>query len=215
MRHHFILKGTLVTMVLLVLYALFSPWAHAQLGNPGFMKPGSAEAKPGMPAPTEANTDDRLFVLLVGAGGLAEVEAAKLANDRSRDPHVKAFAQQMAHDHSGANDELARIARDSGLPMPTAPDPDHQAQKRELESLAPAQFDIAYLRAQVVDHQKTSTLLEWEIAQGQNANLQQYAKATLPVVTHHLQEVQALVAERTGAAPQGLAGGTAVARATH
>jgi len=44
-----------------------------------------------------------------------------------------------------------------------------------------------------------------EISNGQDAQLQQFASETLPSVLHHLQAVQALLAELTGAAPQGLA----------
>ena len=40
---------------------------------------------------------------------------------------------------------------------------------------------------------------------GQDAQLQRFASATLPVVMQHLEMVQALLAEASGAAPQGLA----------
>jgi putative membrane protein len=48
-------------------------------------------------------------------------------------------------------------------------------------------------------------LLQWEIAAGQDANLQRYAAATLPTVLQHLQTLQHLHSSMTGAPPQGLA----------
>jgi putative membrane protein len=75
----------------------------------------------------------------------------------------------------------------------------------QLESASGAQFDMAYLQAQLVDHQKTVQLLQWEMSAGQDGDLQRYAAATLPVVLQHLEHVQMLISQATGADPQGLA----------
>jgi putative membrane protein len=61
------------------------------------------------------------------------------------------------------------------------------------------------LRGQLVEHQKTSLLLEWELSNGQDANLQHWASETLPSVLDHLRQVQEALARATGASPQGLA----------
>ena len=51
------------------------------------------------------------------------------------------------------------------------------------------------MRGQVVDHQKTATLLAWEITGGQNAGLQHFAADTLPVVLEHLAMARGIVEE--------------------
>ena len=55
------------------------------------------------------------------------------------------------------------------------------------------------MQGQVVDHQRAVVLLTWEIGQGQDAPLQQWAAATLPIVLDHLEMAKALVvAEASG-----------------
>src|SRR4051794_24801466 len=63
-----------------------------------------------------------------------------------------------------------------------------------LEKLEGDAFDISYIRSQVVDHQKTAQLLEWEIGFGEDADVQRFASATLPVL-EHLQAARDLQAE--------------------
>jgi putative membrane protein len=202
--------AALLTITLLAA-AAWSPCGVAQIGNPAGLKPGSEEKAPGMPAPNEENTQDRLFVQLVAAGGLAEVEAGKLAAAKGGSEAVKSFGQMMVQDHSKAGEQLAALAGESGIPMPTGPTPDQSAMRARLDSLQDKAFDIAYLRGQLVEHQKTVQILEWEISNGQAAKLQRFAADTLPTVFGHLEMIQRHLSELTGAAPQGLAAATVVA----
>jgi putative membrane protein len=68
-----------------------------------------------------------------------------------------------------------------------------------------ADFDIAYMQGQLVEHQKTVQILQWEMSNGQDANLQRLAAETLPSVLGHLEHAQAIMAELTGTVPRGLA----------
>ena len=179
--------------------------ATAQMGNPAGTKPESVPAPPGKPAPHDTNDPDRLFVQLLGAGGTAEVDAGKLAGERARSGTVKAFAQEMVRDHTAADSRLATLARQASIPWPSSLDPDHEATRRGLEAASADRFDALYVHAQLVDHQKTVQLLEWEIGSGQDAALQRYAADTLPTVLDHLRHVQQILAAASGAPPQGLA----------
>lgn len=177
----------------------------AQFGNPGFMQPGTVEAQPGVPAAGQYNGVDRLFVKLLGMGNAGEVALAQLADARASRAGVRDFARRMAQDHASAAQRLAAAARAMNLPASPEPDPDQKAARARLEGLQGPAFDAAYLQSQLIDHQKTVQLLQWEIGQGQEASLQALAKELLPVVFDHLRQVQALYGEFTGAGPQGLA----------
>lgn len=179
--------------------------AAAQIGNPAGMA-AATQAAPGKPAPGQVNAQDRLFVQLVGGGGKSEVALAQMALNRGGGDAVKAFARRMVQDHNDANQRLAQIAADSGVPMPADnPDSDARATQARLSQLSGAAFDREYLQAQLVDHQKTVTLLQWEMGNGQEPRLQRYAAATLPAVQDHLRHVQRLIAETGIAGVQGLA----------
>jgi len=188
--------------------------AMGQIGNPGGLDPATTESAPGTPAAGQANAADKLFVKLVGMGNAGEVDLGKLADANGSHAGVKAFARRMAQDHSATATKLSAAAKPAGIPVPTAPGPDQKATRASLEGLQGAAFDAVYLQAQLIEHQKTVQLLEWEIGSGQEASLQRLAMETLPVVLDHLAMVQALIAETRGTAPQGLAGAQVAERTT-
>src|SRR4051812_8804557 len=172
--------------------------AGAQVGNPAGVAPGTQEAAPGVPAPHQTNTEDRLFIRLLAAGGTAEVEFARLAEGKARSQPVQDFARLMVADHTKANRELEGLARAAQIPVPSQLHPEHKSMRSALESASADAFDLAYMQGQVVDHQKAVVLLTWEIGQGQDATLQQWAAATLPVVLGHLELAKTLLAELSG-----------------
>lgn len=178
---------------------------HAQIGNPAGNDPASAERPPGAPSPDALNVQDRLFIMLASAGNLGEIAAGRLAADRSGSARVQNFGRRMVQDHGQNRDKLAGLARSQGVPTSDAPQPDQQAVQEWLTSLSGGSFDAAYLQSQLIDHQKTAQLLQWEISSGQNAELKQVAMETLPVVLDHLRMAQLLFADLTGTEPQGLA----------
>jgi putative membrane protein len=171
------------------LIALSAVPAIAQMGNPGGMTPGTVESAPGTPAPGQTNNTDRLFARLAAAGGLAEVDFGTLAGKKAQGD-ARDFARRMVDDHSRANKQLTDLARQAGIPLPTELDPDHRAARANLDKAERAQFDTDYMSSQVLDHIKTVQLLKWEINSGQDADLQHFASAQLPIVLDHLRMAQ-------------------------
>lgn len=167
--------------------------AAAQYGNPAGMTPGVAQQEPGVPAPDQPNATDRLFSRLATAGGLAEVELGRLAEQKGGSDEVTAFGQRMVADHAKANERLAAVAGEAGIPLPDAPNPEHKALRERLEQLSGRDFDLAYMGGQVRDHIRTAQLLAWEIGSGQDADIQRFAVDTLPAVQEHLRIAQDLL----------------------
>jgi putative membrane protein len=183
------------SLVLAVALVAMPTMAPAQIGNPGFMSPDTRFESPGVPAPNQTNTTDRLFAQLATEGGLAEATFGELAAERAQAPTVGEFAGRMIEDHTAANDQLTGIAEKSRIPLPDALNAEHAWMRDHLEALEGGAFDLAYMRGQVVDHQKTIQLLVWEIGQGQDAELQRFAAETLPIVLDHLAAARSIVAD--------------------
>ena len=80
---------------------------------------------------------------------------------------------------------------------------DHQVMRSQLNGLKGGAFDQGYLRAQIMDHQKTAQLLEYEIGAGQSERIKSYAASTLPTVLDHLDHAQRLLAQLTEAGYRG------------
>jgi putative membrane protein len=133
------------------------------------------------------------------------VEFGKLAEQKAQRDEVKAFGRRMVQEHTKANTQLASVAKQAGIPLPNDLDPDHKGMRAELDKVSGAQFDLAYMRGQIVDHQKTVQLLQYEISFGQDADLQRFASQTLPDVLQHLQMAQNIMVAVSGQAPQGAA----------
>lgn len=138
--------------------------------------------------PQEAGqSGDQMFVRKAAAGGMAEVELAMLAMQRSTSDPVKRLAQRIESDHKRANAELKSIASSRNLSMEPEPMPDHAAAKTRLEKLSGASFDRAYLDTMVKDHQKTIKEFERQASAGSDAELKAFAAKTLPDLKAHLQ----------------------------
>lgn len=190
-RHRIILFGGLM---------LLSGSAVAQIGNPAGMGVDTKMSKPGVPAPHQTNNQDRLFAQLVTAGGLAEVELGNLASGKAKADAVKQFAEMMVRDHKNANGKLKDLADAAKIPLQTGLDPDHQVVRDHLDKLNDEAFDVAYIKAQIVDHQKTAQLLAWEISLGEDGEMQRLAALMLPTVLDHLRRAQEINGMLTGAA---------------
>lgn len=174
--------------------------AQTGAGNPAGMSPGTPLAAPRAPAANQTNEADRLFVQVATVGGKAEVEFGQLAGQKGRAQPVKDFGHQMAADHGQANQQLAPLAQTANIPQPSELDEEHKASRAQLDKASGADFDLAYIRGQVADHQKTAQLLEWEIGSGQDLQLKNFASQILPVVLRHLQMASAIQHQLTATA---------------
>ena len=151
----------------------------------------------------QGSASDQSFYHKAAEGGMAEVEAGKLAQDKGSSEAVKEFGEMMAKDHSQANAKLAKIAADKKVALPKELNAEHRAMKKKLESLSGAQFDKAYVQGQIKDHEATVALFKREIESGADGDAKQFAKETLPTVEAHLQEIRQIADQIKVAAADG------------
>jgi len=130
-------------------------------------------------------TSDKKFAMDAAMGGMAEVELGKLAAEKATNPDVKQFAQRMVDDHGKANDELKTIASKESIDLPSQLDSKHQAVLDRLSKLSGADFDKAYVKEMVKDHDMDVKEFQREAQNGQNAALRDFASKTLPTLQEH------------------------------
>lgn len=133
------------------------------------------------------------FVDDAAQGGITEVEAGKLALEKSSAADVKAFAQHMVTDHTKANQELTALAKKLDIEVPDDAALTDKAKKAILE-LRDESFDKAYANNQVAAHEKTVELFQKEAASSDNAELKAFATKTLPTLEAHLKMAKELQA---------------------
>lgn len=165
--------------------------------NPAGMSPDTAGKEMARPVPEGSNTQDKLFVRQAALGGQAEVELGKLAQKRATDPSVRQFADRMVEVHSKSNQQLLKLGKGLSPDLPKQLDAEHQAVRNALDEAQGQTFDLAYISAQIQDHQRTANLLQWHISTGQNEALRKYSIQTLPEVMDHLEQAKGTYAMLT------------------
>jgi putative membrane protein len=146
-------------------------------------------------APRRPRNPDQSFAEEAVEGGMAEIEAGKVAQSQAAAEPVKAFARQMIADHGKANDQLKQLAVGKGITLPTSLAKRHARDLDKAAKLKGTNFDRAYMTMMVNDHKKAIALYEREARNGKDPELKGYAAALLPDLRKHLQMAQDIVAE--------------------
>lgn len=134
------------------------------------------------------------FVDNAAEGGITEIEAGKLALQKSSSADVKTFAQHMVTEHTKANQELATVAKKLDIEVPDDAALTDKAKKAILE-MRDESFDEAYANNQVAAHEKTVELFKKESTSSDNAELKAFATKTLPTLEAHLKAAKDLQAK--------------------
>ena len=136
-----------------------------------------------------------MFIQKASVGGNFEIQSSQIALQKSQNPEIKSFAQEMINDHGKANDDLKATVSDEGLDsskLNSGVDAKHQAILDKLNADSAVNFDADYIKAQKDAHVETIALLQKYSSKGDDAGLKAFAIKTLPVVKGHAQHVKEL-----------------------
>jgi putative membrane protein len=170
---------------------------EAQTGSP---PPADRAASPAAGLGAAATRGDAMtaagFARTAAMSDLYEMEASRLAEQRSQNAQVKQFAQHMIRDHQKTTTELKGMVPQlqgvTASQLPTSLDQQHQTLVQQLQGAQGAEFDRTFARQQVQAHQTAVDLFRSYAQSGDNAQLKQWASRTLPSLEEHLREAQQL-----------------------
>lgn len=141
---------------------------------------------------TKLSTDQTDFIQKAAIGSMTEVEASKLALQRTQSPIIKQFAKMMVTDHTRASAELATIAKSKGLSLPGTAPVDVQ---KKMDALNATQgndgFDRQYMLLMVADHQEALTLFRLA-KNNKDKEIQGFASKSLPMLEMHFQQASVI-----------------------
>jgi putative membrane protein len=138
-------------------------------------------------------TDEQIAAIIDAANG-AEVDAARLALQESKNPRVKKFAQKMIDHHGKAKQDQSKLLSKLGMtPAESTKQKDLKTSaadtERTLKSASSALFDKVYIDIQVADHQMVLDSLDRELIPSvKNAELKKSLEDFRPKVAAHLEE---------------------------
>ncbi|MGJ5180839.1 DUF4142 domain-containing protein [Bradyrhizobium oligotrophicum] len=133
---------------------------------------------------------DQRFITEAIEGDMSEVAMGKLAQQKGQSDQVKQFGQALAQDHGDHLQKAQQLASQNGMTAPSEPNKQQKAIYKRLDGLSGTQFDQAFAKAMVSDHQKDIKAYQKQAAV--NSPLSDFAKETVPVLQRHLDMAKSL-----------------------
>lgn len=183
-----LLFGALISMPVVMTAQIGSPQGPGSMPQQNRPSPNITDPnQTGEPnAITQSRVDDKTFVKDAAEGGLTEIQLGKLAQEKASSDAVKQFGQRMVDDHTKANEQLKRIAAEANITVPDSIDSKRQARIDKLSALIGTQFDQAFIKDQLKDHEEDVRKFQAEAENGSNAQIKSFASSTLPTLKEHL-----------------------------
>ena len=119
---------------------------------------------------------DRSYLQDQAQGTDYELAAARLADDTSKRPDIRGYAQIVITDHEELDQTLAELARSKGVALPAAMKDSDQARLKRLQALKGRQFDQAYIEETTRINQDDEKQDQKEASETQDAAMQTFAK---------------------------------------
>lgn len=132
------------------------------------------------------------FLVKAADGGMAEVAAGKIAEDKAVSKDVKDFAREMVKDHEAANQKVKSLASRLNITLPATPGEDHQKKIADLGGKKVKDFDKDFMDMMVSDHKKTIDLFRDAGDKDLDPDVKAFVIATLPTLELHLAKAEAI-----------------------
>jgi putative membrane protein len=139
-----------------------------------------------------ASNPDASFYKNAAEGGIFEVDAGHMAQEKSNNQQVKDFGAMMVKDHTAANDKLQSIASSKKITLPTSATVAQMATEAKFKLLSGETFDKSYVKSQVSAHRKTIALFQKEASSGRDSDAKAFASAALSTLRSHLKAITSI-----------------------
>ncbi|MFC3067743.1 DUF4142 domain-containing protein [Phenylobacterium soli] len=150
-------------------------------------------------AATMGARDTGAFVSNAAQSDMYEIQAAKMAEQRSKNPEVKAFAKMMVSDHTKLSNEMKPLITAAGQTPPADLDQRRKGFLDNLKAAPDADFDKTYIDQQVSAHDEALTLMQGYAKDGGDAGLKAAAGKAVPIIQKHSDEAKKIQAKLSAA----------------
>jgi putative membrane protein len=162
---------------------------------------GTANARITAPkeAPTTLNAIDFNFVGQANLGAPFRVDSGRLAATKGTTTAIRDYARLMVTTHIPVVDALNTILQRKGVtPSNTLLHGAYDSMIATLKADHGAAFDRHYVNGQVEYQKGNAALFQQEIQNGNDPDLKEFARATLPKIEDHLHRALKLAAVSGG-----------------
>ena len=154
-------------------------------------------AAPALALAQSGPTDPQIAAIVVTANQV-DIDAGKLAKDKTRNKDVKAFAQQMITDHTAVNKQAGDLVKKLGVKPESNPTSDSLKKGGSdniatLKKLKGKEFDTAYVDQEVTYHQQVLDAIDKTlIPSAKNPELKGLVEKVRPAIAAHLDHAKHL-----------------------
>ena len=133
------------------------------------------------------SAQDQTFISQASLANTAEIRAGQLADSTADSSIVQMFGQQMATDHTAAQNDLQALGTKVNVAVPDSVDSMHSSLMDTLQTLTGRAFDSVYIISQINDHNAAIANFQQEINSGNKSDVIDYANKYLRKLQMHLQ----------------------------
>ena len=133
-----------------------------------------------------ATPADRAFVAKVSQGGMFEVQAGRLADQKGSTPDIRDFGAMEAHDHTPVGDKLKAVSSHEGISFGSDLNAEFAAKLTHLKALSGAAFDAAYMNQMAAIHAADGAAFAKEAKDGGGPDFRAFAAETHVIVQRHI-----------------------------
>ncbi|NES29590.1 DUF4142 domain-containing protein [Micromonospora terminaliae] len=159
-------------------------------------------------AAAQPSTQDTQYLQALHQVNLFEITAGNLAQQKGQNQQVKDLGKMFVTDHTQLDQTVQSTAQQLNVQLPADPTADQQKVLDRLNNLSGAEFDKAWVTAQLAGHVQAIQATQTEISQGSEQSVVQIAQDALPVLQAHYDALVALAQTLGVPVPQASASGT-------
>ena len=148
-------------------------------------------------AAAQPSTQDTQYLQAVHQVNLFEITAGNLAEQKGQNQQVKDLGKMFVTDHTQLDQTVQSTAQQLNVQLPADPTADQQKVLDKLNNLNGAEFDKAWVTAQLAGHVQAIQATQTEISQGSEQSVVQIAQDALPVLQAHYDALVMLAEELT------------------
>lgn len=140
----------------------------------------------------DAKEDDSEYLVFAASMDMKEIELGKLAQTKSANADVKAYAKMLEEMHTKALADLKTTAAAKNISIPEAMPEKGQETYADLNDKTGADFDKAYINKMIDGHEKAISEMEEASEKAADADIRTWAANMLPTLRTHLDKAKAI-----------------------
>jgi len=134
----------------------------------------------------QADTETADFLVKAANCAMAEIKLGEVAKQQAANAKVKQMGEMMASDHNKVAEEVKNLASKRNVSLPSTIGDDKQKEIDNIAAKTGKEFDKAYVRHMIDEHQEDINLFKRATDKVNDADVRTFASNTLPKLQAHL-----------------------------